>query len=366
MAFLLCAEGGKATGVFHLEKINGRDCLIDPAGQPFLSLGVNHIQNIIQGSFAGDRQKACEEVYKNLSAWGFNTAGYGSPKPLCRIMPYMAPMYLTKNANYMPDSEFYYTDVFDPAIQEKMRETIRYEINKQQGNPNLIGYYWTDTPQWDIERARKKRGTDWVSTIRNLPASSPGKKRYEQFLAHGGTSDEVFLRLIARELYKVIGEETRRLVPNALIFGERYLVGDHPDCVIEEALPYIDVLSIQPGGAQFNASYFDRLHNTFKKPIMLCDHQISFPTPQHPKTMWQQLESEEAAGLAYADYLKNAFAKPYIIGYQRCQYVDRFQARQGILKQGMIREDGTPYKTMAQFVSEANIEALRHFSEESK
>ena len=55
------------------------------------------------------------------------------------------------------------------------------------------------------------------------------------------------LRLIARELYKVIGEETRRLAPDVLILGALF-AHDHPDCVIEEALPYIDVLSIQPGG----------------------------------------------------------------------------------------------------------------------
>jgi len=272
-------------------------------------------------------------------------------------------MYLTKNANYMSDAQFQYPDVFDPAVQKKMKETIQNVVGNQRGNANLIGYYWTDTPQWDLKRARKKRGTDWVSTIRELPKDAPGKKRYEQFVAEGGTSDEAFLRLIARELYRVLGEETRRLAPDALIFGERYLVGDHPDCVIEEALPYIDVLSIQPGGATFNAAYFDELHSKFKKPIILCDHQSSFPTPDYPKTMWQQMESEEAAGQAYAQYLEDAFSKPYIIGFQRCQYIDRFAEHPGVLKQGMIREDGTPYRTLMKYVLEANEQALRVFKE---
>jgi len=357
---------GNAEGVFHLEKNNGRDCLMDPSGKPFLSLGVNHVQNIFPHSFSGDREKECDAVFKNLTSWGFNTAGYGSPAPLNRMMPYLAPMYLTKNANYMPDSEFYYPDIFDPAVQEKMRETIRYEIGKQQGNANLIGYYWTDTPQWDLERAREKRGTDWVSTLREMPADAPGKKRYEQFLAEGGTSDEDFLRLIARELYKVLGEETRRLHPDALIFGERYLINDHPNCVIEEALPYIDVLSIQPGGAKFNGAFFDQLHARFKKPILLCDHQCSFPTPDYPKTMWQQMENEEAAGQAYARYLRAAFDKAYIIGYQRCQYIDRFAENSGVLKQGVVREDGTPYKTLVRYIREANTAALDRFVEERK
>jgi hypothetical protein len=358
MTMMLVALNCSAEGVFRLGKVNGRDCLVDPAGKPFLSLGVNHIQNVVQGGFSGDRQKAYEEAYENLKAWGFNTGGYGTPEPLTKIMPYLAPMYLTMNANYMSNAQFSYPDIFDPAVQDEIRRTIRHEIGKQQGNPNLIGYYWTDTPQWDMARARKTRGTDWVSTIRKLPDSAPGKQRYKQFLADGGTEDYDFLRLIARELYKVLGDETKRLAPGVLIFGERYLFDDHPDCVVEEALPYIDVLSIQPGGAKFRDWYFDELHTKFKKPIMLCDHQSSFPTPVYPNTMWQQMESEAAAGQAYAQYLKEAFDKPYIIGFQRCQYIDRFEKHLGILKQGMIREDGTSYKTLAEYVTEANRAAV--------
>ena len=42
---LIQADGD---GHFQLGKVNGRDCLIDPTGKPFLSLGVNHIQNVFQ------------------------------------------------------------------------------------------------------------------------------------------------------------------------------------------------------------------------------------------------------------------------------------------------------------------------------
>jgi len=370
------AEGGPPSGPFHLKKTGGRDCLIDPYGRPFLSLGVNHVRaiqdkgnpDIFTEKFDRDWEKACVTVHANLKRWGFNTAGYGSPTPLCRMMPYMAPVYLTKNANYLPDKAFFYPDVFDPEVQKKIEEQLRHLVRTNRDNTNLIGYYWTDTPQWDLARARRKRGADWVSTIREMPADAPGKKRYEDFVADcrregRAAVDEGFLRLIARELYRVIGKETRRLAPDTLVFGERYLAGDHPDCVLEEALPYIDVLSIQPGGAEFDASYFDRLHARFRKPILLCDHQCSFATPEHPKTMWQQLENEEAVGRAYALYLKDAFAKPYIVGYHRCQYIDRFVAHPGVLKQGMLRQNGTPYKTLAQHISRANAEAKKRFAE---
>ena len=360
---LLASVNCSAEGVFRLSKVHGRDCLIDPAGKPFLSLGINHIRNVLQGDFSHNQQQACEEAYDNLRAWGFNTAGYGAPDSLTQMIPYLSPMYLTKNSNYLSDTQFSYPDIFDPAIQAKIRERIRFNISKQEGNPNLIGYYWTDTPQWDLTRSSTKRRTNWVSTIRDLPNSAPGIQRYKKFLAEGGVEDYEFLRLIARELYKILGEETKRCAPRSLIFGERYLAGDHPDCVVEEALPYIDVLSIQPGGAKFQTSYFDELHQKFKKPIILCDHQSSFPTPAYPKTMWEQMESEEAAGQAYEQYVKAAFSKPYIIGYQRCQYIDRFEKERGILKQGLIREDQTVYKNVVQHITEANKAVIKQFQE---
>ena len=165
---------------FRIERFNDRLCLVDPDGSPFFSLGVNHIRNILQRPESEDINDECKEVYDNLLSWGFNTAGYGSPRPLCVLMPYFAPMYLTKNANYHGDHEFEYVDVFDPVIQNEFREIIQYEIAQQQDHPNLIGYYWTDTPQWDLKRAQETRGKDWVSVIRDLPDDAPGKKKYKK------------------------------------------------------------------------------------------------------------------------------------------------------------------------------------------
>ena len=64
-AGLIQADAG---GRFQLGKVNGRDCLIDPDGKPFLSLGVNHIY---KGSHTGAtipeataRQNHCAGCYQ--------------------------------------------------------------------------------------------------------------------------------------------------------------------------------------------------------------------------------------------------------------------------------------------------------------
>ena len=225
------AEDGIATGTFHLGKVNGRDCLVTPDGKPFLSLGINHIQALTQkgepdlfaSKFNRDRTKASEAALAHLRAMGFNTAGYGAFHQMRAMIPFMADSFLTKNSNFLPESEFFYPDIFAPRVQDEIRKKLRNMCGVTD-NPNLIGYYWTDTPQWDLRRAQRKRGTDWVSTIRELPVDAPGRKRYEQFLADCAAAgvpadDDGFLRLIAREYYKVVGEETRRLHRGALVFG---------------------------------------------------------------------------------------------------------------------------------------------------
>ncbi len=369
---------GAGEGRFQLGTVAGRHCLIDPQGQPFFSLGINHINAVQEAAepdifvekYGGDWSRYSEAAAIDLKSWHYNTAGYGSPEKIYPLMPYMKDSFLERNSNFLPDDEFFYPDVFDPEVQAAKLKKLRW-MCRNTNNPNLIGYYWTDTPQWDLERSLRTRGTNWVIAIRDLAADAPGRIRYEQYLrdcAEAGTeaTDEGFLGLIAQAHYKLIGEATRELHPGALIFGERYFLDDHPEVVLEAAMPYMDVLSIQPGSDRFEAEYFDAIYAKYGKPILICDHQCSFPTPQYDKTMWKQLESETAAADMYRRYLAEASAKPYIIGYHRCQYIDRFNEHPGVLKQGILREDGSAYSQIQEAVIKANQAALAHFSNQTQ
>jgi hypothetical protein len=140
-------------------------------------------------------------------------------------------------------------------------------------------------------------------------------------------------------------------------------MSDHPQVVLEAAMPYIDVLSIQPGNDQFEEEYFDALYASYGKPIIICDHQCSFPTPEYNETMWKQLESEGAVAEMYRNYVAAAVAKPYIIGYHRCQYIDRYNEYPGVLKQGILREDGSAYKVLEAAITAANASALKTFAD---
>ena len=82
--------------------------------------------------------------------------------------------------------------------------------------------------------------------------------------------------------------------------------------------------------------------------------------------MWKQLESESAVAEMYRNYVANAVAKPYIIGYHRCQYIDRYNEYPGVLKQGILREDGSAYKVLEAAITSTNASALETFADDIK
>ena len=365
---------GETTGRFHVAEVNGRTSLVTPEGHAFFSLGVTHViaiarpaegePNIFADRFMRNWDRVAPEVNKNLRAWGYNSTGYGTPGPLGKLIPYAEGIPTAPTSMYFGPKQFSYPDVFDPEWQKKARQTLRSRINAIKDNKKLIGIYWADMPLWDLQYGKRSGKPNWVESMKALPEKAPGKQRYEQFVAEQGdkATDEEFLRIIARTYYKVIGEETRRLAPDTIIFGERYGPNITPDLVIEEAAPYLDAVAVQPYGNQFHTASFDRFHRVSGgKGIIICDHNISFPTPEHPKTMWTQLPTVKEVAKAHAEYLNDALSKPYILGYHRCQYIDRFTPWRDVLKQGLIQADGSPYEELVKSVAMTNRAVLERF-----
>ena len=337
--------------VYGVGQVGARWMLIAPDGKPFVSLGVAQIANILKteafrSRYASDPRAACEMVAEDLRASGFNTAGYRHPVEMRELMPFMAEAYLAQVAYWMP--RIRYVDVFSPSYPKAVNNLVRKMVSAVKANPNLIGYYWTGTPRWDLDLARRQVNDDWVSMIRRLPAPHVGKQRYVSFLreqhasspsefhaAYGielGDVDAIlkrdffdlplnhpivhrddyeFLRLIAREYYRVAGEAMEREDRRRLVFGDRYMLDDIPTEVLEEALPWIDVVAVQPSGARFVRDAFERIYRIARKPILISDH-----------TFLTESVSESDAARACDDYLSEAFERPYIVGYHR-EYRDR-------------------------------------------
>lgn len=405
---------------FGLGKFGDRHLLTTPDGTRFVVLGVNHIRalqytKLFKEKYKSEWKRAQLHVLDQFNDWGYTTLGFDPPAELHKRMPYLASKTIASTARYFTTEghpqQLQFPDVFDGKVQQRFTGKIKSLCEQHRDNFNLIGYCWTDTPSWDLVKSRDLHQTDWVSEIRKLPSIAPGKQRYVQFLRnrhHGQIhrvnaaygivvdsfdeltdvdfskldltrplireDDEQFLGVIAHQYYSTLGAAHRKFDPRHLVFGDRYILGDHPDEVLKAAQPHIDALAIQPGddrsiGAlpsdRFLRDKFDRLYKLTGKPILICDHSITFSTPQHTRTIWTQLKDEHAAAVALERFLHDAFDTPYIIGYLRCQYIDLVN-RQHALRQGLLRSDGLPYATTLETVSNANRAIIFHLLTEKK
>ncbi|QDT55565.1 hypothetical protein Pan44_36090 [Caulifigura coniformis] len=396
---------GRKTGWFHLESRAGRTFLVTPGGNGFVALGVNHLNaikghgpgepDLFQTKYRGDWAPFVTELTRQFDDWGFNTVDDGVPLLRSRL-PYFASRDLVRTSKYYqpPGSPraWEFPDVFDPQVAMRLERDVELYCREHRDNPNLIAYYWTDTPTWDIQKTRQFRKTDWVSEVRRLPASAPGKRRYAEFLrqrydndlarvsraydlGNGVKSvddlaatdfrgidlgrydvardDEAFLGVIAETYYGLVGRAMRQNDPHHLIFGEKYLLGDIPPQVLSAALPFVDAIAVQPGdgyipiytpGDVLPRQELAELRTQSGKPLMICDHQIGFPTERYPRSIWPYHQRADAAEAAAAteQFVRDAFARPEVIGYMRCQYIDRFTTFRDAVKLGLIRDDGSP------------------------
>ncbi len=405
------ARPTRATGYFRLEESGARWWLVTPEGHGMIALGVNHLSEMKNAAafaptvfarrFGRDWPRVFAEVERQCRGWGFNSAGFEAPKEMRATMPYILSTPFMA-ASFWQDPLAYvdvFTDEFSAVAKTKAEEAAA----EMKANPMAIAWCWTDSTSWDLKFTRRTRGTDYVSFMRELPAAAPGRRRYTAFLRerHGddparlnaayGTAfssfeevggatldrehaavfadDREFLRLIARRYYEAIATPFRRAHPGGLLVGDRFHFRDHPDEVLEEAAKFIDVLALQPGDhffpplekltrpdeTWFDAAGFDRLHRLTGKPVIIADHQCGFFDQQTPKTGgWFQYATVEEAAASHDRFVRDAFARPYVVGYFRCQYLTIYKEHIKRHKQGLLRPDGTPFEDYVRAVAATN------------
>lgn len=302
-----------------IKKIEGRDWLLTAKGKPFFAHGITHVNN---QRVKLDFQKISTECKK----LGFTAYGYGCPPALRTDLPYIDSWnHLVPISTYRGKKAIRFIDVFDPAEQAKLEKGVRTVCNRSRGNSNCIGYCWTDLGAWPLKNSTE---TNWVEFMRELPDTAPGKRAYLAFEAKWKGNDPMardlaFLRLIAREYFRVVGEANRKHDPNRLILGDRFAFNTFVPEVMEEMLPWVDAIAIQPPfWGPFPQKKLDEIHRLSGKPILLCDFAIRFKDGDKDVRNWKLSDDSIAAGKAYEAYVKAAFETDYVIGVFWCNPVD--------------------------------------------
>ena len=335
----------EATGFFRMESFEGRDFLVTPDGHAYRALGLNHFHNMNSTEY--------QQTVEQIGSWGFNAGCYQGPRWMWGLFPYTKGINLVPVCVWKPDDQFEYRDVFDEEVLRRIEAEVRAIVQPQKDNAMLIGYFWTDIPIWE-----RNRDGGWVEFFRSLPADSAGGRQWQKWRSeHPNAPESEFLAVIAKQLYAKGFEFVRKYDPNHLIFGDRYHEIDMPEAVVREALRYVDAIAIQPTSREFNFEFFDGVQQKYGKPLYIADHVSSYPTAEHPVTMGKAADTAEAYESYYRRYVTAALSRPYMIGFNKCQYQD--QPTPQLLKQGLVRSDGRPYEIIDR-IRVANVTALGH------
>jgi len=192
-------------GYFRIAKSDGVFWLADPAGNRFLSKGVNTVrydQDAIRNSSRAPYAEACRHKYgtierwratvaDRLAGWGFNTLGAWSDEAVATagsailgVTPNLdLGMSYTWDAKVsaanIPRQEF--PDVFDPNFEDHIRRRAQALCAPRTRERHIIGWFIDNELRW---------GPDWrgpdelLMLFINLPTTLPGRHAALAWLRH--------------------------------------------------------------------------------------------------------------------------------------------------------------------------------------
>lgn len=267
----------EAKGYFTLGQADKQWWFIAPDGNPFFSIGINHIDpaslrypeniHIWDEKYHGSTIEWIQKSVKpHLEGWGFNTVGWEQEvtvkqwqhsrpftidelkaldMPYCRMLPF------TEMHQWEKHTVHY--DFFSEDWIEWCDYVARSYCAEVKDDPNLIGYFFSDCPTWIHDRPIN----EWRG-----PAFDPEKLKTQE------GRDE--LSAMAKQYYKTIYDAIRKYDPHHLILGDRYEANAAIAMeVIEAALPYVDVLSFQD--FRDPTTHMKQWYEKTGKPVLLAD-----------------------------------------------------------------------------------------------
>ena len=398
----------KATGFFRVQQINGKWWFVTPEGHPFFSTGVNVVNMSGTGTKKGRRhyREAAEAKYKNREAWaeaqhkrlidwGWNTVGAWSDwKALQKRMPYTFILYMG-NRNWAGGPK---GDPFDPAFREACKSAFEKEIAPLKDDPYLVGVFFSNEMKWGPDH----RGYHLLDDFMKKPADAAGKRRLiaflkdryktidglkvdfrtsvmdwdalqcEEYLSSRNTATALETQFdwsaeVAEAFFKTTDEEFRRVDPNHLNLGVRFISQFTPRHVIEVAGKYVDVMSIN--FYEMRGQFEDILqalspdylpidnclaahYRHGKRPILISEwgyRAADAGLPNSWPPVYPTLATQKDRADAYEADFRRDLQTSYIIGQHWFLYADqpsegRFDGEDNNF--GLITEKDEPYEEL--------------------
>jgi len=366
----------EATGFFELGKVGARWLLITPDGEPFYSVGVNHVtanNNTDKETGICPYCEAVDSIYESrdawaeatserLTSWGFNTIGaWSDEQRFASLMPYTEILGIGQGQS----------DWFAPEFEARAQTIAEERVVPLKDDPNLVGWFLDNELKW---------GKDWrnsntmLDEYLLLEEGSPGRQMAEQYEG----DHEGFLLALATRYFQVATEAIRAADPNHLILGSRASSLSMPPQVPQAAAPYLDVFSVNFyatveglfeslnenwGPLVPIENWLQAYHDLSGLPLMATEFSFRSSESDPPNTyppIYLTFDTQTERAAAYSAYVQNCFDAPYIVGQHWFEYVDqpvggRFDGEDNNF--GLVTVDDVPYEAFVEPVRITNLRA---------
>ncbi|MEZ5666114.1 MAG: agarase [Alphaproteobacteria bacterium] len=341
-----------ATDFVRLEQTSERWWLVDPAGNGFISIGLNHADEsnlkyphnleIWKRKYGSRERWIRDGLVRDLKDWGFNTIGWTQeyisgdwgvaldwhtdvidlghsstpwPAPDFALadMPYILQIRVAEIEDWKGQPAF--PDVFDPDFDVYCEYLARNVCFDNADSRNLIGYFLVDIPSW-------------------LPHASG--RFFPGFEGLSGKAYDTKLYDVASKYYETMVKHIRRYDRNHLILGDRYNGNKGiPTPVLEAMKPFVDVLSIQYFSGP-NIEDHVAMRDAFAgwqeicgKPVLNADLGNWCATKLNPNRS-TGLGSQAERGSNYVESITELLKAPWFVGWHWCSYVENTARGWGI------------------------------------
>ncbi len=326
----------QATGFFTVAEADSGWWLVDPNGEAFYSIGLNHVS----GDGYSDRETGtcpyCETIEtkygtreawrqatgERLRDWGFNTIGaWSDDASFGEGLAHTPILNMTSGVE----------DWFSPALEERAAQVAEEKVRPRRDDPAVLGWFLGNEMHWGPDW---RSGSPVLDDYLALAEGSPGRVMAESYRG----DPEGFLRAYARRFFEVAVSAVREEDTNHLILGIRGSSLSTPEIVVEVAGEFVDVFSVnhydlpevwQGLYETFDTTSIDnwliRYHELSNRPIMITEFTYRSKESDVPNTyppIYYLFDTQRERAEAYRRYAENCFDSPYIVGHHWFEYFD--------------------------------------------
>ncbi|QHW33742.1 hypothetical protein GZH47_25040 [Paenibacillus rhizovicinus] len=333
------------------------------------------------------------ETVDRLKKWGFTSeGGFSNPPSADRLRqdPFPQVKFADLPTNDMIGSSGLF-DIYKPEAAADIAAKLADEgIAARKDDPLIIGYFFGNELPYQnfrsvftaadassqiatkgalVDELKEKYAnigafnTAWETTFESfddlraaaLPVTSEAASE----------DMDTFMEHYLDKFYSTITTEFRKVDPNHMMLGDRYLVNTMNNTGIREMISriagkYLDVLSYNYYTYDLDLNRIKTMSTLAGKPILFTEFHYGEPT-QGLTGGVRVLDNETEKGEAYRNYVEQAAASGVVVGAHWFEYLDQaatgrwFQGYNGeSYGIGLLNVADRPYKTMLESVKKTN------------